>query len=222
MNSAHNTEYSGSSPEGTTNHNYTGIEMINISFPIPREVTIAFSGGVDSVAVADFLRRNHKITLLYVDHKDQARTKELPLVQEYACKWNVRLLIRQINTNKPKNTSTEEHWRNERYRIFSAYDNTIITCHHLDDCVETWVWSSMHGCGKLIPYTNCNVIRPFLTTRKQEFISWCKRRELEWAEDLSNLNTDYTRNYIRHEMMPHVLKINPGIHKTIKRKLLNG
>jgi tRNA(Ile)-lysidine synthase len=40
-----------------------------------------------------------------------------------------------------------------------------------------------------------------------------------WIEDDSNADTCYARNYIRHEMMPHVLKINPGIHKTIAKKV---
>ena len=54
--------------------------MINITQPIPRNVTIAFSGGVDSIAVADFLRNNHNLSLLYIDHHDQARTKEINIV----------------------------------------------------------------------------------------------------------------------------------------------
>lgn len=196
--------------------------MINITTQIPRSVIIAFSGGVDSVAVADFLRHNHDITLLFVDHSTNTSKKALSLVQDYASKWDVRLLIRKINGIKNKKESQEEFWRNQRYSIFHSMKGAVITCHHLDDCVETWVWSCMHGCGKIIPHTNGNVIRPFLSTRKQMFIDWCVRKGLEWSEDESNSNTAYTRNYIRHEMMPHVLRVNPGIHKTIKKKVIEN
>jgi len=194
--------------------------MIDVTIKIPRKTTIAFSGGVDSVAVADFLRSNHEVTLLFVDHKTETSEKALYLVQQLAKIWNVPLLIRRINGIKDNRQSQEEFWRNERYKIFNEVKEPVITCHHLDDCVETWVWSSMHGCSKLIPRTNKNVIRPFLTTRKQEFVSWCVRKELTWSEDESNYDTSFIRNHIRHKMMPDILKVNPGIHKTIRRKLL--
>lgn len=194
--------------------------MIKIGCKIPRSVTVAFSGGVDSVAVADFLRRNHNINLLFVHHSTNTSEKALSLVQRYAAEWEVPLLVRHICGKKEHKQSQEEFWRNERYRIFHSMENSVITCHHLDDCVETWVWSCMHGCGKLIPVRNQNVIRPFLSTRKSSFISWCKRKRLIWAEDESNADTRYIRNYIRHNMMPHVLQVNPGIHKTIKKKVI--
>jgi tRNA(Ile)-lysidine synthase len=194
--------------------------MINISYTIPRSVTVAFSGGVDSVATADFLRKNHDVKLLYIDHLDAATSQELEMALHYAELWQLPLSIRKIYSKKPAECSQEEHWRNERYRIFHEVKQAVITCHHLDDCVETWVWSSMHGCGKIIPATNKNVIRPFRTTRKAEFVSWCVRNNLRWAEDASNADTSYIRNYIRHNVMPHVLRINPGIHKTIRKKIL--
>lgn len=194
--------------------------MISITHKIPRKVTVAFSGGVDSVAVADFLRRNHDITLLFVDHNTTTSKKALSLVYDYAAIWNVNLLVYKISDTKKKEESQEEFWRNQRYKIFHSRQEPVITCHHLDDCVETWVWSSMHGCAKLIPTTNRNVIRPFLTTRKQTFIDWCIRNSLTWSEDDSNTDTKYMRNYIRHEMMPHILRVNPGIHKTIKKKVI--
>lgn len=193
--------------------------MIKIGCKIPRSVTIAFSGGVDSVAVADFLRRNHNISLLFVHHNTATSEKALSVVQRCAAEWEVPLLVRYIR-DKNNKQSQEQFWREERYRIFHSMEDSIITCHHLDDCVETWVWSCMHGCGKLIPVNNGNVIRPFLSTRKDSFIRWCVRKELLWAEDESNADTRYTRNYIRHNMMPHVLQVNPGIHKTIKKKVI--
>jgi tRNA(Ile)-lysidine synthase len=195
--------------------------VINITHPIPRTVTIAFSGGVDSVAVADFLRVNHSISLLYIDHCDQARTQEINIVNHYAQLWSVPLQIVQIDSSKPKDQSQEEHWRHQRYSIFHNLDQQIITCHHLDDCIETWIWSSLNGCGKIIPSTNRNVIRPFRTTPKSELVSWCVRKSLRWAEDASNADVKHIRNYIRHNLVPHALHVNPGLHKTIRKKILN-
>jgi tRNA(Ile)-lysidine synthase len=125
----------------------------------------------------------------------------------------------RITRERERDESQEEYWRNERYKFFSTINADIITCHHLDDCVETWVWSSMHGEGKIIPYRNGNVIRPFRMTRKRDFQLWADLKNVPHVEDDTNADTCYTRNYIRHEMMPHVLRVNPGIYKTILKKV---
>jgi tRNA(Ile)-lysidine synthase len=121
--------------------------------------------------------------------------------------------------------SQEEWWREERYKWIDTYADRhlpIVTCHHLDDCVETWIWSSMHGTGKIIPYARgSRVFRPFRQTRKRDFEMWANLNNVPYLEDDSNTDTCYTRNYIRHKMMPHVLQVNPGIHKTIAKKVKN-
>jgi len=77
----------------------------------------------------------------------------------------------------------------------------------------------MHGTGKIIPYAYKNVIRPFRLNKKRELELWADINGVNYIEDESNQDTDYTRNYIRHEMMPNVLKVNPGIHKTVAKKV---
>lgn len=194
--------------------------MILIQNEIPRKVTLACSGGVDSVAVLDFLSKNHEIDLLFVHHLTETSDIAEDFVDSIASKYGIDFTSCYIDENKPKGVSLEEHWRNERYKVFHENKNPVITCHHLDDVVETWIWSSLHGEGKLIPYANENVIRPFLTTRKKDFTNWAIKRSLTWVEDASNLDTKYMRNHIRHNMMPDILKVNPGIHKIIRKKLI--
>jgi tRNA(Ile)-lysidine synthase len=77
----------------------------------------------------------------------------------------------------------------------------------------------MHGAGKIIPYRRGRVIRPFLLTKKKNFKMWAELNGVPWIEDDSNLDTCYTRNYIRHELMPHALKVNPGLHKVVAKKV---
>jgi tRNA(Ile)-lysidine synthase len=48
---------------------------------------------------------------------------------------------------------------------------------------------------------------------------WAELNGVPWIEDDSNLDTCYTRNYIRHELMPHALKVNPGLHKVVAKKV---
>jgi tRNA(Ile)-lysidine synthase len=193
--------------------------MIKLQGKLPREVYVACSGGVDSMAVVDFLRNNHDITLCFFDHGTQHSTEAGVFVSNYSSKNNLPLMYGRVSRDRERDESQEEYWRNERYKFFSTINADIITCHHLDDCVETWVWSSMHGEGKIIPYRNGNVIRPFRMTRKRDFQLWADLKNVPHVEDDSNADTCYTRNYIRHEMMPHVLRVNPGIDKVIAKKV---
>jgi tRNA(Ile)-lysidine synthetase-like protein len=197
--------------------------MIKIQGKIPREVTVACSGGVDSMAVVDFLRRSHDVTAFYFNHGTEHGFDAKDFLEKQYTGTNVQLVTRTLQDKEvPKDTSQEEHWRNERYKWFHhlGLQSQVITCHHLDDCVETWVWSSMHGASNTIPYRNISVIRPFRLTRKREFITWCHLHDVPYIEDDSNKDLRYTRNYIRHEMMPHVLRVNPGIHKMLKKKMI--
>jgi tRNA(Ile)-lysidine synthase len=194
--------------------------MIKLQSKLPRKLYLACSGGVDSMAALDFLRRNHHVVVLHFDHGTAHGERAKDFVASYCARNSIGIRIDSVKQTIPPGPSKEEWWRERRYEFFDNYtDAPVITCHHLDDCVETWVWSSLHGTGKWIPYRRGNVIRPFRLTRKRDFEMWCGFHNVPWIEDDSNEDIHYTRNYIRHQMMPHVLRVNPGIHKTIAKKV---
>jgi tRNA(Ile)-lysidine synthase len=199
--------------------------------PRERKFTLACSGGVDSMAVADFYHRGGKnFILAYFDHGTGNRHGSLPVISKFAETRGIEVVIGTITSDKPKESSPEEHWRNERYRWLISLGRPIVTCHHLNDAAETWVFSALHGNPKLIQHqgiassygNNEIVYRPFLTNTKDDLRNWCVRHEVEWYEDVSNTDTHYPRNFIRHELMPGCLKVNPGLLKTIKKKILIG
>ena len=196
--------------------------MIRIIKKIPKSVTIACSGGLDSISITNFLREGKRdISLAFFNH-DTAHSKEAQLfLEEYANSNNMNLHIGFIKSTKGKR-SMEEFWRDERYKFFDRINpDFLITCHHLDDAVETWVMSSMHGTPKLIPYKrSSNIFRPFLMTSRKTLEEYANKRNLKWIEDPSNSGTEYTRNYIRNIMMPHITKINPGIRSMIRKKMV--
>jgi tRNA(Ile)-lysidine synthase len=194
--------------------------MIKVQGKLPRQIFVACSGGVDSMAAVDFLKNNHDVTLCYFDHGTAHSRQAQKFIAQYCTENNLPIIMGTIGyAQKKPGQSTEEFWRKERYKFLHGINAEVITVHHLDDCAETWVWSSMHGTGKIIPYRNRNVIRPFRLTRKRELQLWANLNTVPWIEDDTNTDTCFTRNYIRHKMMPHVLKVNPGIHKTISKKV---
>ena len=196
--------------------------MIRIIGKIPSTITIACSGGIDSMVFTHFLLQGRKkVNLAYFNHDTQHSHKAQKFVENYANDNNLNLFIGRVKGTKGKR-SLEEFWRDERYdflqRIGSDY---TVTCHHLDDCVETWLMSAFHGQCKLIPFQrNENIFRPFLLTSKKVIKDYAERKGLEWCEDPSNQKTNFMRNHVRHKVMPQVLVVNPGIRNTIRKKLI--
>jgi tRNA(Ile)-lysidine synthase len=194
--------------------------MIKITVPLPKSITIACSGGVDSMAIVDFLSRKHDVTIAHFNHGTKHGEKAHQFVANYCTENNIPMIYGTLRWEKGTKESQEEYWRRERYDFLKDL-GPVITCHHLDDCVETYIWSSLHGTPKVIPLVRNNVLRPFLTTRKQDLVYWCESHNVPWIEDESNKNSRYTRNYIRNELMPHALRVNPGIH-TLVKKIVEG
>jgi len=206
--------------------------MIKVQGKLDREIILACSGGVDSMAILDFLNRNHSVTVAFFDHGTETSAEAKEFIENFVEEKNssirkepknikLNLEVGTIQREKKKRESEEEYWRNERYNWFNTFDKPVITCHHLDDCAETWIWSSLNGKGKTIPYKNRNVIRPFRLNRKSVFVNWCRRNNVPWVEDTSNSDVKHVRNFIRHELMPKAIVVNPGLHKVIYKKMID-
>jgi tRNA(Ile)-lysidine synthase len=194
--------------------------MIHIVGEVPREITVACSGGADSMAVLDFLRRSHKVTAAYFNHGSSHAIEAEELVRQYCLEHDLECVRGFIQQPKDKKLSLEEFWRNERYRFFSTLGE-VVTGHNLGDVVEWWLMSSAHGEAKLIPFRNKNVFRPFLTTTKEEFETWCQRKSVPFIEDPSNQDQKFARNLMRKKIVPLMKIVNPGIEKVLKKKLLS-
>lgn len=195
--------------------------MFKLSCKIPRKVNLAFSGGVDSLVAAHFLKRGkHDVTLLHFNHGCEYSNEIERRCREEAAKLNLPIIVGIISGEQSKGQSLEDLWRRARYRFLRSFDDKFITVHTLDDSVETWIWSSCHGEGKIIPLSDDKVIRPFLLTKKDSIIEYAAKNELTPVDDPFNRDLHLTRNYMRANMMTHVYRINPGIDKVIRKKYL--
>lgn len=197
--------------------------MLHFIGKLPRQCRVACSGGVDSMAVLSFLKMGKgAVGAAYFNHGTEHSERAEKFVKEYCEQANVHLRIGRVTRKKFAHESWEEYWRNERYGFLHSIDGPVVTAHNLNDCMETWIFSALHGEPKLIPYARQNVIRPFMITTKDEFKAWCERKKVPWLDDPSNDDVHYSRNRIRHNIMPEALKINPGLAKVIKKKLVDG
>ena len=191
--------------------------MLRVLGKLPRELVVAVSGGPDSMAILDFLNNNHEVTAYYFDHGTEFGVEGYKFLKEYCGTKNIPLVVDYISSSRPKGKSQEEHWRDERYKCFHSFDRPVITGHHLDDVIEWFLFSSLHGQGKIIPHKNKNVWRPFISTPKRELLDWCNRKDVPFLSDPGNEDRKFMRSIIRHDIIPHAQKVNPGMEKTFKK-----
>jgi len=193
--------------------------MINLLGKVPQKIGVAVSGGIDSMVALDFLLKGKRdIIVVHVNHGTEHSPYALEFVKEQSMYRGLEFCTNvdgkydfHVSNNK------EETWRNLRYTFLESFNIPIVTAHHLDDCLETWLFSTFNGKPKTIQYNRANVIRPFLLTKKQAIVDYANTHEVEYINDPSNNDCNYMRNQIRHSIVPEVLKVNPGIHKMIYR-----
>jgi len=184
---------------------------------------LACSGGVDSMAIADFYKRgNKKFSVAYFHHGTSQADQMFDFVKSWAKNNSVPFVSGSITRNRNSSESPEEFWRNERYSWLTSFNLPVITCHHLDDVVETWIFSCLHGNPKVISTINNLVYRPFLLNTKNDLKNWCENHNVSWLEDRSNLDTKFPRNRIRHNIIKEALAVNPGLYKVMKKKILSS
>jgi len=186
---------------------------------IPRVVTVACSGGVDSMVLVDFLKRNHEVRVAHFNHGTAHSREAVQFVAHYCYKNSLDFILGDLSSSRDPKESQEEYWRRERYAFLDLFGD-VVTAHHLDDVAETWIWSCLHGTPSLMPDKRKNVTRPFLLNRKHELEQWAIQKGVPYIQDDSNYDVRFTRNFIRHQLMPNAIKINPGLHTMLKKKLL--
>lgn len=184
---------------------------------------VAFSGGKDSVAFTNYLlSRNFKITLLHFNHNLSEEDKNsFEFTTAFAKKHSLELIVDFLNHKKKTQESPEDFQRIYRYKFLDKFiDAPVILCHNLNDNCENWVMHSLKGQPKLIPYARNNCIRPFMLNSSETILNYLTSNSLEYYEDQTNQDLNIPRNYTRHILMEHVLKINEGFFNMIKRKII--
>jgi tRNA(Ile)-lysidine synthetase-like protein len=195
--------------------------MLHRLLQIPFQVTVACSGGVDSMAVLHFLsQRKIKPQVAFFHHGNEFASQELKVVEKFCKEYSLSMIIGAIDGPKPKRESEEEFWRECRYAFLEKISEPVITAHHLDDVLETYLFSFFNGTAKFIPYQRNNIIRPFLITEKKDLEKWAIDHSVPYVVDPTNTELNRPRARIRNNIIPEILKINPGIKKRIKKMLV--
>lgn len=173
------------------------------------------------MAALSFLKSHHHVTVFHFNHGTEHGKIAESFVANYVERNKLPCFFGHISSQLPKGRSKEDFWREERYKFLDSFNLPIVIAHTLDDVVETWVMSSLHGVGKIIPYRREKCFRPFLLCSKSDMLSWNRRHNVSFVLDEGNEDESYSRVKVRH-MMPKLLQINPGLYKVVRKKLLGG
>lgn len=201
----------------------------------PGEVIgVGVSGGIDSMCLLHFLNANKQlldidVVAIHINHGIREESvDEARFVMQKCKEMGVRVYKFTIDSPKiakDKKISLETAAREGRYGVFEALVrkdivDKIALAHHQSDQAETILMHIFRGCGVsgargMEPVRDKIYIRPMLPVSKEEIADYASVNNIEFVEDASNLDTSYTRNYLRNVVMKDILKKWPNAIEAI-------
>ena len=200
-------------------------------------VAVALSGGRDSMALLHYmlslkLKYHFNVIALNVEHGIRGETSknDTSFVKNYCKQNNVELLcfsVDSIKTAKQYKLSIEQAARKLRYDCFFNAINdkkcdVVATAHHQSDLCESVLLNILRGSGVkgaigIKSNFENKIIRPFLSVSKQEIDNYVKENDIPFVTDETNFSDEYTRNFLRLNVMPIIKKAFPEAEKSIAR-----
>jgi tRNA(Ile)-lysidine synthase len=205
-------------------------------FEAGEHVLVALSGGADSAALVTLLAElsGELSVTVYAAHLHHGiRGEEADRDQTYCAGLCERLGVPFVTERvdvptlaKERKMSVEACARELRYgflhRAAAKLGCTkICTAHHADDNIETVLLHMIRGCGLSgltgIQPIRDGIVRPLLALRKVELVAYLSEKGISYVHDSTNDCDDYTRNYIRHNLIPGIYKLNESADKAFLR-----
>lgn len=190
-------------------------------------VIVGFSGGADSMTLLHILNSlkdeiGFSITAAHVNHclRGEESERDEMFVRCVCSEMGIELKVKKVDILKEAQENfkgVEEYAREVRYDFFQSLagkSSKIATAHNLNDCEETFLFNFARGSSlkglTSIPPVRDNIIRPLIECSRSEIEDYCKEKSIDFVTDSSNLSDDYTRNKIRHSVIPVLKEINPA------------
>ena len=196
------------------------------------KIAIALSGGVDSIVLFHLLVTEYKdsykeLVVFHINHGLREESyEEAEFVEKFVKDFDVKFYKQELNMSdleRDSHTSEEMLARELRYQAFNKMAKLegvtkLLTAHHKNDQVENILMRLLTGrsidhslaiCEE-IEMAGLTIYRPLLNSLKAELEEYAKEKNLHYYVDATNFDTDYTRNNIRHNIVPLLNDINSG------------
>ena len=203
---------------------------INILWQKTDKIALGLSGGVDSIVLFHLLVTKYKesykeLVAFHINHGLREQSyEEAEFVENFVKNYNVKFYKKELNMNelaRDSHTSEEMLARELRYEAFEEMSLLeggvkLITAHHKNDQVENILMRLLSG--RSMDYNlmieeqttigELEVYRPLLNVLKAELEQYADKNNLKYYVDSTNFDTDYTRNNIRHKIVPLLKDVN--------------
>lgn len=194
---------------------------------------LACSGGMDSVVLAHLLKAaDCRFRLLHCNFqlRGAESTRDEMFVRALAEQMGVDIQVKLFDTKlemQERKTGLQETARNLRYTWFnevikadsSSAIKWVLTAHHADDQVETMLINFLRGTGITglhgMQQKTGLLVRPLLNERRAALLGYAKLNQLQWVEDSSNAEINYTRNFLRQAVIPDLEKVFPSLKENM-------
>ncbi|WP_027475589.1 tRNA lysidine(34) synthetase TilS [Curvibacter gracilis] len=215
----------------------TSFDAALASFQPLLPLGVAYSGGADSSALllACARRWPGQVHALHIHHGLQAAGDAFEAHCRATCqRWQLPLVVRRIDARHAPGQSPEDAARRGRYQVFDevlqqewreAGVRTVALAQHADDQVETLLLALSRGAGlpglAAMPAHwqrgGIDFARPLLGVPGRALRDWLQAQGETWVDDPSNTDLRYTRNRIRHELLPALQAVFPAFRDTLAR-----
>jgi tRNA(Ile)-lysidine synthase len=194
--------------------------------PSDKTVSVALSGGVDSVVLLHLLKDRPGVRAIHVHHGLSPNADAWAGFCRKLCKaWGIRLTVRKVKVARG-GEGLEAAARAARYAAFRKEKAEVIAlAHHLDDQAETVLMNVLRGAGlrgasgmrPLARFGDQQLARPLLEVSRKEIVAYAHRHRLDWVEDESNADESLTRNFVRRRLGPLIESRFPGWKQSLAR-----
>lgn len=196
-------------------------------------LVLGLSGGIDSVSLLHALRRpelsHYALSCVHVHHGLSPHADVWADFCAALCAdYGVPLQVRRVVVDRTDPAGIEGAARAARLEVFAQLDaDVVLTAHHQNDQAETLLLQLLRGAGSkgLAAMAECQrpiawqatLLRPWLQIPRTQIEHYARTHALTWIEDESNRNTAYSRNFVRHDLLPALSRRFPSVVSTLAR-----
>lgn len=204
--------------------------LMSILKKAENKVTVALSAGSDSIAVAHFLKTKYpkiKLRCFHYNHNIRAQNEFMQSKANQFC-GDYDIPIYSVRRTESDDNS-EASLREARYKAMAGF-GSVITGHHLDDAVESYLYNCFNGVPEYLPIpleTDYNeiglkILRPFIISDKKEILSYIKENDLQYyvVDDETNTDEKYRRNWLRYSIVPQINDKGYNLQTIVRKRYL--
>ena len=199
---------------------------LNFSELLQGRSVLALSGGIDSMVLCELLldaEVDFSVAHCNFQLRGSDSDEDEKFVEEKARNLNLEVHLKKFETQDyahEHGLSLQLAARELRYQWFDeildkTHSNYLITAHHADDNLETFLMNLSRGSGLKgltgIPERNGRIRRPLLPFQREQIEAYAKQNNIAWREDSSNAKSKYLRNRIRNELVPLMKETIPNL-----------